>query len=78
MTSSNERGGGVSKRGGLSPEEHDRFDTPILQMDLRCLHCGAQGRVRVTNLADRTVFAACPDCLRVCAYCAAQFPEPRR
>lgn len=59
-------------------EEHDRFDTPILQMDLRCLHCGTQERVRVTKRADGTVFAACSDCLRVCAYCAAQFPEPRR
>lgn len=68
----------VRLRDELSPEMHDGFEPPILQMDLRCLHCGAQGAVRVTKRADGTVFAACRDCIRVCPYCAAQFSEPRR
>jgi len=40
---------------------------------IRCLHCGASFHVRVSEMRDGRLFAACSKCLSGCDHCIAQF-----
>lgn len=42
---------------------------------VRCLHCGASFRVRMAEMHDRRLFAACFECLSGCDYCIAEFSK---
>lgn len=42
---------------------------------IRCLHCGAVLRVRVAEMHDGRLFAACAECLSGCDYCIAEFSK---
>ena len=42
---------------------------------VRCLHCGAVLQVRVAEMYDGRLFAACAACLSGCDYCIAEFSK---